>query len=228
MRSILFLEDDMVLNKGICMALEREGYEMTGCTTIAEAKLNIQKRKFDMLILDANLPDGNGFQLCRDIRGSGNIPIILLTARTMECDMVDGLESGADDYIVKPVSIRVLCAHIQALFRRTLIEDSKLFYCSETFSFDFSKMQFRKNGLFLELSKTEQKLLYYLIVNANSVVKREKILDYVWTNELIYVEDNTLAVTIKRLREKLEDDSARPKHIITVYGLGYKWEDDIC
>ena len=228
MKDLLFLEDDEELNKGICIALSREGYKITGCLTITEAKACMQERQFDMLILDANLPDGNGFRLCREIRQNSDVPIILLTARGMDCDMVDGLDSGADDYIVKPVGIRVRCAHIQALFRRTVSQMDSRTYRNSRFNFEFETMRFFKNGILLELSRREQKLLHCLVMNANITLTRDKIMDYVWENELIYVEDNALAVMMKRLREKLEDDSARPQYIKTVYGLGYKWVDKEC
>lgn len=228
MKELLFLEDDKILNKGICMALEREGYKMTGCATIAEARKILAAKHFDMLILDANLPDGNGFRLCADIRKSSRVPVILLTARDMECDMVDGLDSGADDYIVKPVGVRVLCAHIQAIFRRTVSEEDKNVYRKPPFLFDFSKMEFYKADTPLELGRAELRLLYFLVVNANRTLPRERILDYVWTDGMEFVEDNALTVKIKRLREKLEDDPSRPQYIRTVYGLGYKWVDKEC
>lgn len=157
MKRILFIEDDRLLNKGICMGLEREGYEMAAGFSIADAKRMLAKERFNLLLLDANLPDGDGFALCRELRYEANTPIILLTARGMECDMVGGLDAGADDYIVKPVSLRVLAARIQALLRRSGSR-GKL-YCMGPFEFDFESAGFRKNGAVLKLGSREQKLL---------------------------------------------------------------------
>lgn len=225
MKHLLFVEDDELLNRGICMALDREGYKMTGAGSIAGARECMARQHFDVLILDANLPDGSGFELCREIRKSSDVPVIMLTARDMECDMVYGLDNGADDYIVKPVGIRVLCAHIKALLRRTAGDAPSDIYRQGPFYFNFENIDFRKNGVPVELTRAEMKLLNYLTANANRILPREKILDFVWSSDMDFVEDNALTVKIKRLREKLEDDAARPKYIRTVYGIGYKWVD---
>lgn len=226
MKEILFIEDDALLNRGICMGLEREGYRMTSGFSIADAhKMIASGKQFDLLLLDANLPDGDGFALCSKIRKNSTLPVILLTARGMDCDMVGGLDAGADDYIVKPVSIRVLTARIQALFRRTVNREVSKHYKKVPFDFDFEGKVFKKNNISLKLGRREQKLLTYLIVNANQALSREQILDYVWSDERIFVENNALAVSIRRLREKIEVNPAQPQYIINVYGVGYMWSD---
>ena len=226
MKEILFIEDDELLNRGICMGLEREGYHMTSGFSIEDAhKIIDSGKQFDLLLLDASLPDGDGFSLCREIHKNGEMPVILLTARGMDCDMVGGLEAGADDYIVKPVSIRGLIARIQALFRRINNGGVSKHYRKGQFDFDFEKRIFKKNGFILKLGRREQKLLLYLVVNANRALTRDQILDYIWSDESIFVENNALAVQIRRLREKLETDPANPEYIRNVYGVGYMWTD---
>ena len=225
MKRILFIEDDPILNRGICVGLEREGYEMKAGFSIADAKNMLAKETFDLLLLDAGLPDGDGFRLCRELKDVA-LPIILLTARGMECDKVGGLDAGADDYIVKPVSLRVLTARIQALLRRTSRRENV--YCRGPFEFEFEKASFRKHGVSLQLSAREQKLLAYLVAHANHVLSRDKILDYLWMDDPNSVEENAVAVVIRRLREKLEDDPARPVYIRNVYGAGYMWSERCC
>ena len=138
--------------------------------------------------------------------------------------MVGGLDAGADDYIVKPVSLRVLTARIQALLRRTAGRENV--YRMGPFEFAFEEASFRKHGVFLQLSAREQKLLACLVAHANLVLSRDKILDYLWTDEPNSVEENAVAVVIRRLREKLEDDPARPVYIRNVYGAGYMWSEE--
>lgn len=223
MKRILLLEDDEVLSNGIALALKREEYEFIQCSTLASAREILLKQAFDMLILDVNLPDGSGFDLCREYRSVSRIPIILLTARDMELDIVAGLESGADDYITKPFSLMVLRARVNALFRRSLPTDTEVPYKLDSFSFHFTTMEFFKNGKPVELSKTEQKLLYLLTQNQNTTLTRQRMMEYIWPDGTEYVEDNALSVTIRRLRDKLEDTPSKPKYIRTVYGLGYVW-----
>lgn len=226
MKEILFIEDDKLLNHGISMGLEREGYGVTSGFSVEDARREIASgRHFDLLLLDANLPDGDGFTLCREICGNTTMPVILLTARGMDCDMVGGLAAGADDYIVKPVSIRVLTARIQALLRRIGNGGSSDYYRKGPFNFDFKGGIFLRNGVALKLGRREQKLLAYLVSNANRALSREQILVYVWSDERVFVEDNALSVRIRRLREKLEADPAQPEYVKNVYGIGYIWTD---
>lgn len=151
------------------------------------------------------------------------IPIALLTAKGMEMDIVKGLESGADDYITKPFSLMVLRARIRMLLRRNTAT-SEQEYKNSVFLFRFETMEFYKNGVQIELSKTEQRILYLLISNPNRILTRERLLEWVWPEGTEYVEDNALSVGIRRLRDKLEDDSSNPTYIKTVYGKGYVWE----
>lgn len=223
MKYILILEDDKDLALGIEMALKEPEYSFYLCQKISEAREVMRSRKFDLLILDVNLPDGNGFEFCQEIRKNSKVSIMLLTARDMELDIVRGLECGADDYITKPFSTMVLRARIRALLRRTL-EESVNNYEQGPFRFYFSKMEFYKNGCVIELSKTEQRILYLLVNNPGQILTRERLMEWVWPDGTEYVEDNALSVGIRRLRDKLEEKPSKPEFIRTVYGKGYLWE----
>ncbi|MCI9078455.1 MAG: response regulator transcription factor [Lachnospiraceae bacterium] len=222
-QSILILEDDEDLSDGICLSLESPGFCFTCCKTISEAKNALELAKFDLLILDISLPDGSGLDFCKEIRRTSLVPVVLLTAKDMELDIVIGLECGADDYITKPFSLMVLRARIRALLRRN-DNFQKTGYQNEIFCFHFDTMDFYKNGRAIELSKTEQRILYTLVSNAGQILTRELLLERVWPDGTEYVEDNALSVGIRRLRDKLEDTPSKPEYIKTVYGKGYIWE----
>ena len=219
MKKILLLEDDYSLGNGICLALQAPELEICLCRTLAQAYEKLGEG-FDLLILDVNLPDGSGLELLRSVRKSSALPVILLTANDMEMDIVTGLESGADDYITKPFSLAVLRARVHTQLRR-----SRSSGCLElgSFQFDFDRMEFRKNGQSLELSKTEQKLLRLLVENRGQTLSRGLLVDRIWTDGAEYVDENALSVTVKRLRGKLEEDPSSPKYLKTVYGIGYTW-----
>lgn len=220
---ILVLEDDIDLAEGIALSLQGDDMEFALCRTIAEARKQLQESRFDLLILDINLPDGSGLAFCKEVKPMVKVPIALLTAKDMELDIVKGLESGADDYITKPFSLMVLRARMRALLRRTE-EAAGQVYEDGIYCFRFDDMEFYKREQAVELSKTEQKILRLLVENPGRILTRERILDRVWGDGSEYVEDNALSVSIRRLRDKLEDDTKDPRHIKTVYGKGYKWE----
>lgn len=223
-KTVLVLEDDVDLAEGIELSLQSEELNFIICSTIANARKAIKEQKFDLMIFDINLPDGNGLDFCREIRQKVSNPIALLTAKDMELDIVKGLESGADDYITKPFSLMVLRARIRALLRRSPVRNEQE-YKDSVFLFRFETMEFYKNGMAIELSKTEQRILYLLISNPNFIITRERLLEWVWPEGTEYVEDNALSVAMRRLRDKLEDNSSNPQYIKTVYGKGYMWEN---
>ena len=223
-RLVMILEDDIDLAEGIELSLKSEELHFIMCKTITEARKALTLHQFDLLIFDINLPDGNGLDFCRELKKKMQIPIVLLTAKSMEMDIVKGLESGADDYITKPFSLMVLRARIRALLRRNIIT-SEQEYRDSVFLFRFETMEFYKNGVQIDLSKTEQRILYLLISNPNRILTRERLLEWVWSEGAEYVEDNALSVGIRRLRDKLEDDSSNPSYIKTIYGKGYVWEN---
>lgn len=222
MQRILLLEDDAALGSGIQLALQGQEVQITLCTTLEQARHALSQHPFDLLILDVNLPDGSGLELLAQLRQSGDVPVILLTANDMEMDIVTGLESGADDYITKPFSLAVLRARVNAQLRRGTHPRAS---CVEidAFRFDFDRMDFRKAGQMIELSKTEQKLLRLLIENRGRTLPRAMLVDRIWTDGAEFVEENALSVTVKRLRGKLEDNPSAPKYLKTVYGIGYTW-----
>ena len=220
MQKILLLEDDAALGNGIRLALQSPEMRLTLCATLAQAREALEQARFDLLILDVNLPDGSGLELLDTVRKTSRVPVILLTANDMEMDIVTGLESGADDYITKPFSLAVLRARVNAQLRRgAKAAEVEI----DGFRFDFDRMEFRKNGALLELSKTEQKLLRILVENQGQTLPRAALVDRIWTDGAEFVDENALSVTVKRLRDKLEDRPSSPRYLKTVYGIGYTW-----
>jgi len=211
-----------VLGQGVCLALNSESAAVTHCKNLMQGRRALTTADFDLLILDINLPDGSGLELLREVRQMSLVPIILLTANDMETDIVVGLESGADDYITKPFSLAVLRARVNAQLRRTAPVRPEVVEIG-SFAFDFQRMEFRKNGQLIDLSKTEQKLLRLLVKNRGHIHSRETLLDRVWTDGAEYVDENALSVAVKRLRDKLEDTPSKPAYLKTVYGIGYTW-----
>ena len=214
------LEDDTTLGRGIQLALQDPDVTIALAGTLSQAREMLAQKKFDLLILDVNLPDGSALDLLREVRQGAAVPVILLTANDLEMDVVTGLESGADDYITKPFSLAILRARVNAQLRRRVKSS-----CVELggFRFDFDRMAFWKNGEPIELSKTEQKLLRLLVENRGQTVSRGILIDRIWTDGADFVDENALSVTVKRLRVKLEDDPSSPQYLKTVYGLGYTW-----
>ena len=222
MQKILLLEDDITLGSGIRLALQSPSVQITLCRTLSQAHYAVAENSYDLLILDVNLPDGSGLQLLEQVRKTSHVPVILLTANDLEMDVVTGLEAGADDYITKPFSLAILRARVIAQLRRGMSAKTS---CIEIdrFQFDFDRMEFRKDGQLMELSKTEQKLLRILIENRGQTLSRGTLVDRVWTDGAEFVDENALSVTVKRLRDKLEDTPSSPQYLKTVYGIGYTW-----
>ena len=222
MKDLLIVEDDRALGEGIRLALQAPELRLQLCHTLAEAGALAARQPFDLLILDINLPDGNGLDFLRALRQEHAVPVILLTANDLETDIVAGLELGADDYITKPFSLAVLRARVHAQLRRGTPAPAERVEI-DRFSFDFGRMEFQRDGQPVELSKTEQKLLRLLVENRGRTLTRAQLVDRIWTDGAAYVDENALSVTVKRLRDKLEETPSRPRFIKTVYGLGYTW-----
>ncbi len=222
MKNILIIEDDSALTTGLCRALSSGEIHTAGCHCLREARTMLQQEVYALILLDVNLPDGNGFDFLKEIKSRFSIPVILLTANDMETDIVAGLELGADDYITKPFSLAVLRARVNTALRRKNPEKTSTSFLTDCYSFDFDKMEFFYNGIKTELSKTEQKLLRLLVENAGITLSRDKLIDMVWTDGAEYVDENALSVTVKRLRDKLNAQD----HIKTVYGIGYVWKKE--
>ncbi len=223
MKSVLIVEDDRALGDGLCLALKSPELDLTLCRTLAAARAALAAGNFGLLILDVNLPDGNGLDLLREIRRTSGVSVILLTANDLETDIVAGLECGADDYVTKPFSLAVLRARVNAQLRRTGGPRPAGPVEQGPFVFDFENMEFRREGQPVELSKTEQKLLRLLVENRGRTLTRAQLVDRIWTDGAEYVDENALSVTVRRLRGKLEEDPAHPRYLKTVYGIGYAW-----
>ncbi|WCM64027.1 response regulator transcription factor [Paenibacillus polymyxa] len=222
MNHILIIEDDIALSNGIVLALKEPNNVFTQTHDIATAKEQLNVTAFDLVILDVNLPDGSGLDLLTHIRKTKALPVIVLTANDMETDVVTGFELGADDYITKPFSLMVLRARVGVQLKKSRYSLADSIHL-DNFSFSFERMEFIKNGTPIELSKTEQKLLRILINNRGNTVSRDHLIDSIWTDGAEYVGENALSVTVKRLRDKLEDFPSSPRYIKTVYGIGYTW-----
>ena len=215
MKNITIIEDDSALNNGIVLALKNAEYSFRQLYKLGDFDPD---EPTDLIILDINLPDGNGFEFLKKLRQTSDTPVIILTANDLETDEVTGLELGADDYITKPFSLMVLRARIDKVLRR-MYTPANNSYTDDTYSFDFDKMEFLGNGNPVELSKTEQKLLRLLIQNKGQTLTREYLVDRIWTDGADYVDENALSVTVNRLRKKLN----AADNIQTVYGIGYVW-----
>lgn len=219
---ILIVEDDEKLNNGIRLALKNESYTFSQCRTLKDAREVLRTRKVALILLDVNLPDGNGIDFVREVRAKSQTPVLLITVNNMELDIVTGLEAGANDYITKPFSLMVLRARV-AVWLREREEGKKSRVQIDGFDFDFDRMEFYRNRQAVELSKTEQKLLRLLCENRGATLKRSYLIDSVWQGETEFVDEHALTVAVKRLRDKLEADSKNPDYIKTVYGIGYTW-----
>lgn len=225
MSNILLVEDDGTLAYGLEFALKNEGFNVALADTLEGAKESFKNNKFDLILLDVKLPDGTGYDFCKEVRKNSNIPIIFLTAFDEEVNVVLGLDIGGDDYITKPFRIRELVSRIKAVLRRNTIDENK----NDVLTFDSIKIYLQegkvtKSRQEIVLTALEYKLLLILVKNSNKVLSRNTILANLWDIGGEFVDDNTLSVYIRRLREKIEDDAAKPSYILTVRGMGYKWK----
>lgn len=225
MKSILLVEDDKSLNRGISFKLNKEGYKVFSSRSIEEAKIVLEENNIDLMLLDVGLPDGNGFDFCGEIRKKNDLLIIFLTACDQEIDIVTGLDMGADDYIAKPFSLMVLMSKINALLRRNSNKNHSKKILSGDIVFSITDMKVLKNEEELFLSKTEIKLLKYLMDNAGQIITKDQLLNKLWDIDSTFVDENTIAVNIRRLREKIEDNPSKPKYIKNVRGMGYIWTE---
>ena len=226
MSKILLLEDDISLIDGLKYSLEKNGFETDIVNTVSQAQTALSGNSmYDLLLLDVTLPDGTGFEICEYVREyDSGVPIIFLTAADEEMNVIRGLDIGGDDYITKPFKLGELISRINALLRRTNMKTGKNMI-SGNIKADLENCRVTKNGQVLDLTGAEYRLLCLLIKNAGRTVARSKILDVLWDGSGNFVDDNTLSVYIRRLREKVEDDPSEPKYLITVRGFGYQWRE---
>lgn len=225
-RDILIVDDDKELSAVTMDLLTDNGFSAERAFSGADALSKLNEYSFRLMILDVNLPDITGFELCQKLRRFSNIPIIIISARTSDTDRITGLDIGGDDYIPKPYSLKELLARVNANLRRSytmkMDKDSKLFFFKDV-CVDFEGRRVTKSGAPLELSAKEFDLLCYLIRHKNKALHKERIFNAVW-GEYSIGEIGTLAVHIRWLREKLEDNPSDPKVILTVWGVGYRFE----
>lgn len=221
MKRILIVEDDRALSAGLCRVLNSDDTVTEAAENLKAARSVLAAHSFSLVILDINLPDGNGVDFLSFLKKEYGYPVIILTANDLESDIVSGLESGADDYITKPFSLAVLRARVNTQLRRAENCGNGKYICGE-YIFDFDRMLFTVNGVQTDLSVTEQKLLRILTDNAGITLPREKLIDRIWTDGAEYVDENALSVAVNRLRSKL----GAQKRIKTVYGIGYMWAEE--
>lgn len=224
MKRIFFVEDDASLRSGLTFALEKQGYAVTAASTQAEAEALWQAGAFDLVILDVSLPDGSGYDLCRSIRQTSQVPLIFLTAADEETEVIMGLDLGGDDYITKPFKLAVFFSRVNALLRRSArFPQTGRQLVSGGITVDLLQQTVTRNGSPVDLTATEYKLLCFLMENPGQVLSADQILGRLWDCEERYIDSSTLTVYIRRLRTKIEEDPARPQKILTVRGMGYKW-----
>lgn len=216
---VIIVEDDTLLNRALCKTFTNAGYEAAGAMSMQEAQ-GLLEDGAALMIVDIGLPDGDGFSLCRQVQNSREIPVIFLTARDDEEDMIRAFDCGADDYLVKPFPMAVLLKHAQAVMRRTGEENTKLF-CYEDLSIDYERKQVMSQGKTINLTNKEYDLLVLLARNRTKVITKQMILEQIWDVQGAFVEENTVNVTLFRLRKKIEPDPANPVYIKNVFGLGY-------
>ncbi len=217
---IFLVEDDKEIAKNLSLLLRAEGFSVIHAKTKKEASEKLCGQKFDLALVDISLPDGNGYAVCTEIREAQDIPILFLTASGDEASVVTGFNMGADDYIIKPFRPRELIARIRAALRKSGHASSV--FETGGLSVDTGNGLVKKNGAEVFLSALEYRLLLVFINNPQGVITRQRLLDELWDAAGEFVNDNTLTVYIKRLREKIEDDPGDPEIILTVRGMGYR------
>lgn len=227
MKRIFFVEDDLGLISGLTFAIKKEGYEIDVARTGMEAEKLWDEGKYDLVILDISLPDSSGLDICKRIRKTSKVPIIFLTAADEETDIIMGLDIGADDYITKPFKLAVFLSRINALLRRSdRFNQPGSEIHSNGITLKLLKGEGYKNGNPLSLTTNEYKLLRLFMENPGIILSPEQILSKLWDCDENYIDNKTLTVYIRRLRMKIEDDPGNPQKILTVRGMGYKWNAD--
>lgn len=225
MSKLLIVEDDVLLNRGIKLALEKHNYTVACCFSCTEGYSRFLNESVDLILIDINLPDGSGMELCSRIREISKVPVIFITANDTDRDIINGFRAGCDDYISKPFSLEVLYQRIEAVLRRMDGREANVFR-SGTITVDYDKMLVKKLDEPVKLTATEYKLLSLLTRNRGRVLTRQNLLDKLWDVDEVFVDENVLSVNISRLRQKLEEDARNPQYIRTVFGIGYTWGED--
>ncbi len=223
---IFLLEDDSAIGMGLCYSLENEGYNVTLAASVKEAEKIIENNRFSLYILDLTLPDGNGYDVCKMIKNQGDYPVIFLTAYDDEVNVVMGFELGADDYITKPFRVKELLVRIKSVMRRYSKDVNGGVMKIKNLTINTNEAKVYKNDKEIVLTAMEYRLLLILLNNRGNVLSRNQLLENIWDVAGDFVEDNTLTVYIKRLRDKIEEEPTKPEFIKTIRGLGYVIEND--
>lgn len=223
---IFLLEDDDAIALGLCYSLQNEGYNVTLAKSVSEATDIVEKNDFALYILDLTLPDGSGYDVCKKIKSIGDRPVIFLTAYDDEVNVVMGFDLGADDYITKPFRLKELLVRIKSVLRRYNRTGGDATVKIKNITINTNEAKVYKNGEEIVLTATEYRLLLILLNNRGKVLSRSQLLENIWDVEGDFVEDNTLTVYIKRLRDKIEEDAASSQIIKTVRGLGYMIDNE--
>ncbi|MCI9602757.1 response regulator transcription factor [Schaedlerella arabinosiphila] len=220
MQKLLVVEDDRKLNRALCYALEKEGYGVVSSYSIEEAKRVYMQGGVRMVLLDVNLPDGEGFEFCRWVKAQAAVPVLFLTARDLEEDALNGYELGAEDYVTKPFSMKILLKKIDVILKRTET-DGHLCFDDGFLKADFETAKTEAGGQECVLTPTEFRLLKQFVTNRGQLLTYEVLLERLWDSNGQFVDKHTLAVNVNRLRRKIEDEEHR--YISNVYGMGYQW-----
>lgn len=224
MSKILVVEDDVMLNSGLCYNLELDAYKAVSAHDAAEALEKTKNEIFDLVILDVNLPDGDGFELCKKIRVAHDIPVIFLTARDLEVDVMKGFDLGADDYITKPFNINIFRKKVAAVLKRSNKAANRAFYVCGDLVIDFDKLTATIKDEPVIFTPTEYKILKIFTSNPNVLLTRQVLLEKLYDVDANFVDEHALTVNINRLRSKIE--TGDKKYVKTVYGMGYLWAGD--
>lgn len=222
---ILLLEDEESLNRGIAFKLDKEGYQVLTCGSVREGLELYRNNTVDLIICDISLKDGNGLDFCREIRKTDDTRLIFLTALDTEIDIVMGYEAGADDYVTKPFSLSVLLSKVNAVFKR-MSRDYREILHSGAVAVSKEQMKVTVAGEDKNLTKNEFRLLIRLMEHPKQILSKQQLLESLWDMEGEYVDENTIAVNIRRLREKIEQEPSRPEYIKNVRGIGYVWDQE--
>lgn len=243
MTNIILVEDDITLSMAIKYSLESEGFQIDTAKSLKETENKLLNNKYHLILLDVMLPDGSGYEICKSLRenkltynkiDNSNIPVIFLTACDEEANVVMGLDLGGDDYITKPIRIRELISRINAVLRRrvpvnnTISEEMKQnILVSGGLHLSPLNCKLIKNNTEITLTSIEYKLLLTLMNNSEKALTRSSLLENLWDLDGEFIDDNTLSVYIRRLREKIEDNPKNPSYIVTLRGIGYKWNKHV-
>lgn len=227
MANVLVLEDDDSVNRGVSFSLEKAGHKVFSAGLIAEAKKIVENEEINLVVCDINLPDGDGREFIRMLREKTGVYVICLTALDQETDQVMGYEAGADDYVTKPFSLSVLMLKIEAVLRRNATNGGRDDVVSGNIRICMQEMKAYVHGQAISLTKNEWKLLTLFVAHPKHVLSKNQILESIFDIDGEFVDENTVAVNIRRLREKIESNPAKPEYIKNLRGLGYVWNKDV-